>query len=129
MKAKSKKIKFWNLPKEIKLIKFLFDGEKDNKYLDIVESFSWSAKKEKKYYKITNQIDELEVLGNGWRIYCWYDISGYDYWVKQQEEPNYIEVTISFDKKSILKSEIGNIENALNDILNKCREIENKYFR
>ncbi len=120
-----KNIKFYNLPNQIKHL--TFDGDKTDLRLHNDEMFSWGAKTKKEYNKAVKEIDSINYEGNGWKIYAWYDISGYDYWMKNMEEPNYIQITISFDKGNVSTDEVIKISNALEDAICEADAIQNRY--
>tara|TARA_R110000868_G_C10401143_1_gene721336 strand:- start:99 stop:491 length:393 start_codon:yes stop_codon:yes gene_type:complete len=122
-----KKIPFYELPKLITIGRLQFDGDKTDFCLNVEELFNWGGKTKKEYNAATKEIDAIKANGKGWRLYSWYDVSSYEYWMKQQEEQNYIQITIRFDESYIMEDEIENIVKALDDALAKADAIEYKY--
>lgn len=118
----TKKIKFYELPKQIPELEF--DGEETALRLDDINRYSWNAKTKKIYESIESKIDAIEFKGKGWSIHCWCDVSGFNYWHKIMQEENYIQITIAFDTDEIEESEVNKIRNALWDAEYKCEELQ-----
>ena len=106
-----KTVKFWDIPNTIKNL--TFDGDKSDMRLHNDSDFNWGAKTKKDYQKAIKLIDKISYKGNGWQLYAWYDVSSYEYWMKQQQEQNYITISVSFDNEDIQESEIKEIDNAI----------------
>lgn len=99
----------------------------DDKTLDAKESFRWGTVNEAEYKKVTDYIDKIDYTGNGWKIYAWYDISGYDYWMENMKESNYIQITLRFDSKQIPQAEVPLIKKALENALYQAYYVEQTY--
>ncbi len=121
------KIPFYELPKLIKMGRLNFDGDKNDLRLHTEEMFRWGAKGKRDYTKCAKAIDAIEYKGNGWQIYAWYDVSGFDYWMKKMQETNYIQITISFDTVEINRTELDAIEKAIDSAIADAEALENKY--
>lgn len=113
-----------DLTKEIKGIEsendalpYIFDYER--------ESFNWSAPTKKEYNKIARQIDKIHFAGKNWKLYCWYDVSSFEYWMIKEKEPNYISITIRVNSEMLTDDEVNEIRNALDAALCKADEIQN----
>lgn len=122
-----KKIPFNRLPIFITSGKLDFDGDKKDLRLHSSDNFSWGAKTKREYLAACKAIDKIEYKGDGWKLYAWYDVSGYEYWMKNQQEPNYIQLSISFDSDTIKEAEISKINYALDMALADADAIEHKY--
>ena len=124
-----KKINFWDIPSMITGNNYhlTFDGDKTDLRLHSEENFSWGGKTKKEYNAAAKQIDAIKAKGKGWNLYAWYDVSSYEYWMKQHQEQNYIQITISFDKTTVNESEIPLIIKALDNALADADAIQNKY--
>lgn len=122
---RTSKINFYDLVNHIPTLEF--DGDKTDKRLHSQEQFNWGAKLESEYKEAEKQIETLVKRGKGWEIYCWCDVSGWDYWMNQQEESNYIMTTIMFDESAVEESEIEAIKNALDEILYDAECISETY--
>lgn len=85
----------------------------DEKYLDVSLISNWSADNEDDYKKFESLISDYNVIGEGYKITAWCDISGYNYWVLQENEPNYIQLSISFDNDSISEDDLSKIQDAI----------------
>jgi hypothetical protein len=73
-----------------------YDAEANK--IDVYSSVSWSADTEEKY-------KEKEAIINNWsyeddlcKANAWCDISGFNYWVIQQEEDNYVSIDVCLKK-------------------------------
>ena len=75
----------------------LYD-EEGNK-IDVYSSVYWSADSEEEYIKKETIIDEYKVDNELISLKAWCDISGYDYWVIQQEEENYVSIDVCLKKQ------------------------------
>ena len=95
----------------------------DEKHLDVEQSDWWTAITEKQYNKITNQLDKVVAKGKGYKIYVWYDVSGFEYWVNNMQEPNYAQITISFDNDVINPKQIPTLIKKLDRVVNKVDDI------
>ncbi len=108
------KIKFYNIPEKIKCLEY--DGDKTDLRLHLDEHISWFEEDEVKYISIEKDIDVKEIKRLHYTVYAWCDASGYDYWMKQQEEHNYIQITVSFDKDYISTNDIKQLGNDLDEM-------------
>ena len=118
-------MKFWEIIKEIPSLEF--DGDKTNRRLHSVEQYNWGAKEEPKYAKAEEEIDAIFFKGDGWEVYCWYDVSGWDYWMNNQEESNYIMTTIAFENEDVSPQEISKIKSAVDEALYTAENISFQY--
>lgn len=104
-----------------------FSGDDNDLYLDSDSSFNFGAETESEYKKAIKKIDDISYKGKGWKIYAWYDVSGFDYWMVKQQEQNYIKITISFDEKNIDEEEVSKIQNSLNSAISDASDIADEY--
>lgn len=106
-----------------------FDGDKTNLRLDVKGSFynHWGADNKADYDKACADIDAIQFSGNGWKLYAWYDISSFTYWMKDQREQNYLQITVSFDSDTIDESEVYKINDAVIDAESMARAICEQY--
>ena len=74
---------------------------------------NWSAPNEKDYKKQEKLIDRQRYKSKLFEAYAWYDISGYDYWVKQMSEPNYVSIDVVVSKPMLTEKEVKRIINKL----------------
>ena len=125
-KLSSDKIKFYKLA-DILDLDLEYDGDETDLRLHGSEMLNWGAETEAEYKEATDAIDAISFKGNGWEVYAWYDVSGFNYWMVQQEEQNYINVTIMFAVDSIDASEIPAIKNAMESAYSEAYSISEKY--
>jgi hypothetical protein len=60
-------------------------------------------------------------------VYATFDYSGYGYWMKQMQEPNYIHIVVSFKDSYVDENEIGRIESALYEAIMEAERISNAF--
>jgi len=75
--------------------------ETDKCKLDIYTDINWSGKNKKEYREKEKHIYNFSIDNDLFLLKSWCDISGYDYWVKQQEEDNYVSIDIHLKKDLI----------------------------
>jgi hypothetical protein len=124
-----KTIKFYDIPDlAYQLNIYLtFDGDKTDLRLHSESSFSFGAKTEKRYKKATDYLDSLTINGNGWEIYASYDVSSFDYWMKNMQEQNSIYIVVYADFEDIDRVELLPMFNALTAFTDKMYAFRNKY--
>lgn len=127
MTTTATKIKITDLPNLITIGHLQHDGDDKDLRLHSEESFRWGGKTKKEYNAAAKEIDNIKANGKGWNLYAWYDVSSYEYWMKQQQETNYIQISLSFDTNTINEDEIPQIVKALDDALASADTIEYKY--
>jgi len=120
-----KQVKFSDLPNFIKGL--TFDGDINDLRLHADEQFNWGAETKKEYNEATKAIDAISYKGNGWELYAWYDVSSFEYWMMNQQEQNYIQISILFDKPTVNEDEVSLIYKALDSALADADALENKY--
>jgi hypothetical protein len=116
------KIKFYEIDLDLE-----YDGDETDLRLHGREKLNWGAETAAEYEEATNAIDAISYKGNGWEVYATYDVSGFDYWMMQQEEPNYINMTIMFDNDTVDVTEITAIKNAMDMAYSDAYSIAEKY--
>ena len=116
------KIKFYEIDLDLE-----YDGDETDLRLHGREKLNWGAETPAEYEEATNAIDAISYKGNGWEVYAIYDVSGFDYWMLQQEQPNYITMTIMFDNDTVDVTEIPAIKNAMDMAYSDAYSISEKY--
>ena len=119
------KIKFYDVVKSITDLEY--DRDPEDLRLHHEERFNWGADNEKDYEKAENEIENLTYSGKGWTVYATTDVSGYNYWMKNQGEQNYISIAVMFDKDTIDESEVENLRKALGNAIDDAENIAYKY--
>lgn len=114
-------MKFYDIPLEIKTLEF--DGDKTDLRLHSTEQIYWGADNEISYNKATEAIDKISYKGKGWRLFAWYDISGFNYWMENMREPNYIQLSIYFEKEDISPKSIKAIKTSIDKAIDRAYDI------
>ena len=73
-------------------------SENENK-IDVYSSVYWSADTEEEYKRKEELINSYNIVNDLFILFAWCDISGYEYWVKQQEEENYVSIDVILKKQ------------------------------
>lgn len=68
------------------------------------------------YEKIEKAIEDVAIEWDWRTVYAWCDVSGYNYRMESMEEHNYIQVSVSLDKKEYTEEEIEEIAQAIDDV-------------
>jgi len=78
-----------------------FDGGDDNRLFheEMVHVYCQILTQEQ-YDKMENEMNEVNIKGDGYSVYAWNDASGYKYWNKSEDEANYIQVTAEIENIS-----------------------------
>lgn len=118
-------MKYYDLPNKIETLEF--DGDKKELKLHFRDYFSWGAETEEEYQEAEEAIDYYQVIGKGFQIYMYCDISGYIYWMQQQKETNYINITVVFDSEEFDEKYLPTLEQALKGAQRYAEELEDKY--
>lgn len=91
-----------------------FDPEfAENGKLDIYSTSNWTAESEDQYEEFESKINQYNIDNELFSLLAWCDISGYDYWVVQQEEANYVSIDVMIKKETLTLEEIKQIEAAI----------------
>lgn len=114
-----KTVKFYKIPNTIK--ELVFDGDKEDKRLFYDGDIRWYKKKRKKYEKIEKELDDYEIDRQYWTVYVSYDVSGFDYWIKNMNEENYISIVVIFKEDLIPFDELNQLAD---DIRNTYEHFE-----
>jgi len=91
----------------------------DKNYIDFDNYINWwIGMNKEEYNKFENIINKTKIDTPLYTITSWCDASGYDYWVKQQEEDNYIIITIKI-KKDFKAENIAELDMAIDAFENR----------
>lgn len=88
--------------------------EEGNK-IDVYSSVYWTADSKDEYNKKEEIISSYVINNDLFNLFAWCDISGYDYWVIQQEEENYVSIDVYLKKlpNEYTQKELMIIRNAI----------------
>lgn len=89
--------------------------DKESNKIDVYSSVYWTAESEKEYVEKEKLIEDYKKETPLFTLIAWCDISGYNYWVVQEEEENYvsIDVILKKDVKTYSEQEIKLIKDAV----------------
>lgn len=73
--------------------------DKENNKIDVYSSVYWTADNEKEYTNKEEIINSYKKENELFKLNCWCDISGFNYWVIQQEEENYVSIDVWLKKQ------------------------------
>lgn len=90
------------------------DGDMERLHFDGSYDNIWTANTAKEYAAIEKRINKIGTNTAYFEVYAWYDISGFDYWVKRQQEPNYIQISVLI-KKKLKPKQVHELSVALQD--------------
>ena len=86
----------------------IINKENNTHYIEIYGLPNWGALNKKEYEEQEKFLSELYIEDESYTMYASYDVSGFDYWMIKQEEPNYININIEIkeiiNSKGILKT-------------------------
>lgn len=95
------------------LLRIDADFEIEDNVIGVYGSAQWGATNENDYIRQEKIIDNYERAGNGWKLNAWCDISGFNYWMIQQEESNYVSIDVVLTKDNYTDEEINEIRDAI----------------
>lgn len=112
-----KTIPFYEIPNHIDELEF--DGDKGDLRLHHQDHINWTEPNKKEYEQTEKELDAFRIKRKSYSIYFRYDVSGYEYWVEEQEEENYIGITVEFNNTDLTLEEVEQLE----------EDIEEAYFQ
>ena len=74
--------------------------DKENNKIDVYSSIHWTAETDEEYIEKEKFIDNWKYEDDLVEAYAWYDVSGFDYWVLQQEDENYVSIDVILKKSA-----------------------------
>ena len=107
-------VKVWDIPKYIATkVDYEHDGITTDLKLHSQDLPIWGALCENDYNEAEKRINDFIIDTEEYEVYLWCDSSGFSYWSEQQEEPNYIQATVSFKGEELPKYKL---EQLINDL-------------
>lgn len=91
--------------------------DKEGNKIDVYTSVYWTANNEKEYNTKESIINDFRHENELFEMVAWCDVSGYDYWVVKQEEPNYVSIDVYLKKQpeQYTQEELQTISKAIID--------------
>ena len=83
--------------------------DEENNKIDVYSSRYWGCSTEEQYKKNEELIRDYKVDNDLVSIFSWCDISGFNYWMVQQEEDNYVSIDVVLKKESYTDEEVVKI--------------------
>lgn len=90
----------------------VFDGDEKDLRLHLEEMHHVFAEimTEEEYDAMEEEMGKAVIKGNGYKVYAWNDVSGYEYW--KENDGNYIQVTVYIeDGFDLSKIDAGKMKN------------------
>jgi len=89
--------------------------DKESNKIDVYCSVNWSGENEQDYEIKEQIINEYSYEDDLIIMSAWCDISGYNYWVIQQEESNYVSIDVMLKKQpqEYTQKEMESISNSI----------------
>lgn len=106
-----------------KAVGLTFDGGDDTRLFDEIIYADTLSLTKKQYKKMEAELNKFLIKGMGFIVYAWNDVSGYNYWTKQMQEDNYIQITA--DIENAVNVDVDELEIAIN----VARQTFQKYAR
>lgn len=87
--------------------------EPNDNIIDAYGSSNWTAPTEAEYNVFAALIDAYKEDNELFTLTASYDVSGFNYWVIQQEETNYVSINVQLKKTEYTIAEIKDISDAI----------------
>lgn len=117
-------IKIWDIPKHLNELEF--DGDKEDLRLHYTDSIWWYEENEKEYEEVENKISDFHIKRKHYEVYVWCDVSGYDYWIKEEEGENYIQITVGFKKDEVPVDILPQLQRDIDEAYNYFQGFESR---
>lgn len=83
---------------------------------------------EDEYDEMEKEIKSFSLKGEGYEIFAWNDVSGYDYWSQPDEETNYIQIEVKVDKDKIESIDPKQLKFDVEDAQNTFHQWDNGWL-
>jgi hypothetical protein len=90
-------------------IKLGLDYTFEDNLMQVYGSSNWSAETKEEYERFQSLIEQYKYEDELCIISAWCDISGFNYWVLQQQESNYVSIDVTFKKDSYSLDELSSV--------------------
>jgi hypothetical protein len=95
---------------------------KEENQIEVYSSVYWTAETEKEYEAKEKIIRDYLIDTELFKLVSWCDCSGFDYWVIQQQEENYVSIDVR------LKKEVVDYTQAEIDTIKEAITVADEYF-
>lgn len=112
-----KTIPFYEIPNYIKDLEF--DGDRTDLRLHHQGLIRWTEPNKKEYEQSEKELDTFEIKRKSYSVFFSYDVSGFEYWVEEQEEENYINIVVAMNTTDLTIEEVEQLK----------EDIEEAYFQ
>jgi len=72
---------------------------KEGNKIDVYTNCSWTADSEEEYQAKEKLINDYKVDNELFELFAWCDSSGYEYWVVEEQQDNYVSVDVNLKKQ------------------------------
>lgn len=76
---------------------------------ELDQMIPWYYSNKKDYDTAESEIEDMAVSKPFYQLYTRHDTSGYDYWIKKQNEPNYIDITVRLTHKGLPEDQVDDL--------------------
>lgn len=118
---KSKKVSSEDMERLASETGLTFDGGDDNRLFAETIMVNTPEMSKSEYDSYEKDLNSVDVKGDGFEIYAWNDVSGYDYW-SEEGEYNYIQVTVLI--KDADKVDSKKLKSSVEDVVDDMTEWE-----
>jgi hypothetical protein len=123
----NKKIKFYDVADRVQGLTYDSDPTDRRLHYDSRDgNIIWSKKTKKEYQAVEKRIAKFKRTGNGWKVFTWCDVSGFEYWMENMEEDNYVQISVYFDTDEIDECELDKIADAVDDAHNEFCDLSSR---
>lgn len=91
-----------------KHLDIIINKENDTYYIEIYGLPNWGSLNKEGYEEQEKFLSELYIEDESYTMYASYDVSGFDYWMIKQEEPNYTDIVLKI-KETIDNKDYDNL--------------------
>ena len=115
-------MKFYKIPNYIEDLEFY--GDKTEWKLFYIEDVIWFTDDKELYEQIEKKIEHYRIEREFYTVYGYSDRSGYEYMVRMQRIPNYIQITVEFRQKSVPNTILDILRDDIRNAYNYFEQFE-----
>lgn len=112
------------LPEILNHIDGLEMDNPDELVLYVDERWNWGHHNKEQYEAIEEQLRNFSIKKEGYRIYFGWDVSGWEYWVDQQQETDSFYIIIHFRENIFPLDKIAELKEDIDQAIARAEELE-----